>query len=141
MRRRLILGDEIPEVVVPVSRADLLRYADLSGDHNPIHQDEAVAHAVGLPGVVAHGMFTMGAAGRVLADYVGDVSAIVRYSARFTRPVVVPANDAVPNVAHIHITGKVSEVDDSARTATISLTVTFNGQTVLGRTQATVRQP
>ena len=141
MRRQLVIGDEIPEVVVPVSRADLLRYADLSGDHNPIHQDEAVAHAVGLPGVVAHGMFTMGVAGRVLVDYVGDVSAIVRYSTRFTRPVVVPANDAVPNSAQIHITGKVSEVDDSAQTATISMTVTFNGQTVLGRTQATVRQP
>ncbi|MEY5145091.1 MAG: hypothetical protein RL745_458 [Actinomycetota bacterium] len=141
MRRRLNFGDEIPEVVVPVTRAQLRRYADLSGDHNPIHQDESVAHAVGLPGVVAHGMFTMGVVGRVLADYIGDVAAIIRYSTRFTRPVVVPADDAEPNTAEIHITGKVSEVNDGEGTATISMTATFNGQTVLGRTQATVLQP
>lgn len=141
MRRRLAVGDEIPEVTAAVTREDLRRYAQLAGDHNPIHQDDAVAKSVGLPGVIAHGMFTMGLAGRVLADFVGDVAAIVSFSTRFTRPVVVPPDDAEPNSAIVHVSGKVSDVDDVDDTATITLTVTFNGQTVLGRTQALVRQP
>jgi len=140
-RRTLAVGDEIGEVVVEITREDLRAYAALSGDHNPIHQDDAAALAVGLPGVVAHGMFTMGAVSRVLVDYIGDAGAVMSYGTRFTRPVVVPPMDAQPNTAQVHVSGKVTAVDDELGTATITMSAVFNGQTVLGRTVATIRQP
>lgn len=140
-RQPLAVGDEIAEVVVALTRTQLRDYAELSGDHNPIHQDDAVAAAVGLPGVIAHGMLTMGLVSRVLVDHIGDVSALVSYGARFTRPVVVPPLNAQPNAADVHISGKVTAVDETAGTATVTMTATFNGQTVLGRATAVVRQP
>jgi hypothetical protein len=140
-RRTLAVGDEIGEVVVEITRDDLRAYAALSGDHNPIHQDDAAALAVGLPGVVAHGMFTMGAVSRVLVDYIGDAGAVMSYGTRFTRPVVVPPMAAQPNTAQVHVSGKVTAVDDELGTATITMSAVFNGQTVLGRTVATIRQP
>ncbi len=84
------LGTELPTLTVRVRRADLVRYAGASGDFNPIHWNARVAHEVGLPDVIAHGMFTMGAGVRVVTDWVGDPSRVVEYSVRFTKPVVVP---------------------------------------------------
>ena len=87
------VGTELPAADVPVTRADLVRYAGASGDFNPIHWNERFASEVGLPDVIAHGMFTMALAGRVVTDWAGDPGAVVEYGVRFTRPVVVPDDD------------------------------------------------
>jgi acyl dehydratase len=86
-------GTELPSLTVTVRRADLVRYAGASGDFNPIHWNGRVAREVGLPDVIAHGMFTMATAVRVVTEWVGDPARIVEYSVRFTRPVVVPDTD------------------------------------------------
>ena len=86
----LVVGQEVARATLHVDRARLVRYADASGDQNPIHQDESAALAVGLPGVIAHGMWTMGAAVQVVVDWVGDPGLVVGYGTRFTRPVPVP---------------------------------------------------
>src|ERR1041384_4169384 len=85
---------EIALVQFQVTRADLVRYCGASGDFNVIHWNERVAKSVGLPDVIAHGMFTMAEAGRVLTDWVGDPGAVVEYGVRFTKPVVVPDDEA-----------------------------------------------
>src|ERR1700741_5277231 len=88
-------GTELPPLALRITRADLVRYAGASGDFNPIHWSDRIATAVGLPGVIAHGMFTMALAGRALTAWVGgDPGAIIDYSVRFARPVVVPDDDA-----------------------------------------------
>ena len=84
------IGDELPPLTMPVTRLDLIHYAGASGDFNIIHWNERFAREVGLPNVIAQGMFTMAVAGRIVTDWVGDPGAVVDYSARFTRPVVVP---------------------------------------------------
>ena len=89
-RRHDTVGDQLPAQDFPIGRADLVRYAGASGDFNPIHWNERFAKAVGLPDVIAHGMFTMAAAIRVVTDWAGDPGAVVEYGVRFTRPVVVP---------------------------------------------------
>ena len=111
-----------------ITRADLVRYAEASGDHNPIHQDESVAVAVGLPGIVAHGMYTLALAARYVDEHLGETGRIATIGAKFTRPVVVPA-DGVDVV----VTGE--HRDDG----TVVLTVTCDGVTVLGRCRATLR--
>src|SRR6478609_9420761 len=83
------VGTELPAQSFPVDRATLVRYAGASGDFNPIHWNERFAKEVGLPDVIAHGMFTMATAVRVVTDWVGDPGAVVEYGVRFTRPVVV----------------------------------------------------
>ena len=98
------VGTELPEQVFRVTRADLVRYAGASGDFNPIHWNERVATAVGLPGVIAHGMFTMALAGRAVTDWTGDPGALVEYQVRFGRPVVVPDDD---DGAEVTVRGKV----------------------------------
>src|SRR5690606_1095273 len=85
------VGTRLPGRTVHVDRERLRAYADASGDHNPIHQDEQVARSVGLPDVIAHGMWTMGAAIQVVSDWVGDPARVITYTTRFTNPVVVPA--------------------------------------------------
>ena len=137
----LTVGEVIPETAVRFSRADLRAYAQASGDHNPIHLDEAVATAVGLPGVIAHGMLTMGHAARLVGEAAGAVGAVRAISVRFTRPVVVPADDADPSFAEGVFSGNVTAVDEEAGLATIAITATCNGQTVLARAQATVSLP
>src|SRR6185503_3562952 len=87
-------GAEIASRQYQVTRADLVRYAGASGDFNPIHWNERVATAVGLPGVIAHGMFTMALAGRAVTTWTGDPAAVVDFHVRFGRPVVVPDDDA-----------------------------------------------
>ncbi|RQP12560.1 MAG: acyl dehydratase [Microbacteriaceae bacterium] len=129
----LTVGDVIAEAEYALSRDSLVRYAGASGDFNPIHYRDDVAASVGLPGVLAHGMLTMGLAVQPVVDWVGDPGRVVDYQVRFTRPVVVdPADGALVNVV-----AKVGRIDEDA--ARIDLTVTFNGETVLGKAQAVVR--
>ena len=128
-------GDQLEPRTVTITRADLVAYAGASGDQNPIHWNERVALEVGLPGVIAHGMFTMSLAARYVAELAGDPAAVVAFSTRFTRPVVVPDDDAG---ATVELGAKVTGVaDDGART--LSVTATFDGRGVLGKAVATVR--
>ena len=120
----------------PIQRVDLVRYAGASGDFNPIHWNERFATSVGLPDVIAHGMFTMAAAIRVVTDWAGDPAAVVEYGVRFTRPVVVP--DAARRPAARR--GQGPRVRDDGRVQ-VDLTASFEGQTVLARARAVVRLP
>ncbi len=131
----LSVGDVIGTRTVEVDRARLVRYAGASGDFNPIHWNDAFAAEVGLPGVIAHGMFTMGAAVALVEDWAGDPGAVVDYQTRFTRPVPVPN----PGVATLEVTGTVGVIDSDAGTVRVDLTVTSEGARVLGKTQAVVR--
>ena len=131
-------GQEIGRTTLEISRADLVRYAGASGDFNPIHWNERFARSVELPGVIAHGMFTMGAAVQIVTDWIGDPGAVLDYQTRFTRPVLVEDTDDAPGAA-VEVTGTVGAVDADNSTARIDLTVTFNGQKVLVKAQAVVR--
>jgi acyl dehydratase len=134
-------GDALPPLVVRMTRLDLVKYAGASGDFNPIHWSERFAVGVGLPNVIAHGMLTMALAGRLVTAWIGDPAAVVGYSARFTRPVVVPDDD---EGVELELTGTVKAVDDEsggARIATVAITAAVAGKTVLGRAVARVRLP
>ncbi|MBY8878097.1 MaoC family dehydratase [Actinacidiphila acidipaludis] len=129
------VGTELPARTFPVTRATLVRYAGASGDFNPIHWNEKFAREVGLPDVIAHGMFTMASAIRVVTDWVGDPGAVVEYGVRFTKPVVVPNDD---QGAVVEVTAKVAaKLDD--RRVRVDLTATSAGQKVLGMSRAVVR--
>ena len=128
------VGDEIPAREFPISRLDLVRYAGASGDFNPIHWNERFAKSVGLPDVIAHGMFTMAAAVRVVTDWAGDPGAVVEYGVRFTRPVVVPD----PDGATLTVGGRVTAVRDDGL-LDVDLVATVGGQTVLAKARAVVR--
>lgn len=131
----IAVGDVIAERTVHLTRDDLLRYAVASGDGNPIHQDDAVAAAVGLPGVIAHGMLTMGIAVQPVVDWLRERGGrLLDYGVRFTRMVVVD-RDAGADLA---ITAKVGVVDPDAGTARIDLAVVAGGETVLGKAQVRV---
>ena len=131
----LTVGEPIGSRMVVLERRDLVRYAGASGDLNPIHWNERFATEVGLPGVIAHGMLTMGTAVSLVSDWAGDPGAVVDYGVRFTRPVVVPD----PGSATLEITGVVGAVDAEAGTVRIDLTVSSGGVRVLGRSQVLVR--
>jgi acyl dehydratase len=126
-RSEVAVGDTFGPVSVPVAPATLVAYANASGDQNPIHQDRAFAESVGLPGIIAHGMWTMGASGTVVAEWVGDAGRIVEFRTRFTAMVPVPEEGTT-----IEVTGTVSKLDEDGR-ATIDVTTTNAGQKVLGR--------
>jgi acyl dehydratase len=117
-----------------VQRADLVRYAGASGDFNPIHWNERAATSVGLPNVIAHGMYTMAVVVRVVTDWIGDPGAVVEYGVRFTRPVVVPD----PEGAVLEVVGTVAAKEDDG-TVRVDLTATVDGQTVLAKARAVVR--
>ncbi len=129
-------GDELPVQRYRVERADLVRYAGASGDFNPIHWNERFAVSVGLPNVIAHGMYTMGVAVRAVTDWAGDPGAVVEYGVRFTRPVVVPD----PDGAVLEVAGTVAEVREDGLLE-VDLRVTVDGQTVLAKSRAVVRLP
>jgi acyl dehydratase len=131
------VGTELPSQSFPVTRAALVRYAGASGDFNPIHWNERFAREVGLPNVIAHGMFTMAEAVRVVTDWLGDPGRLEAYSVRFTRPVPVPDDDAG---TVIEVSGKVTELLDDAR-AKVMLTATHEGQKILGNAVAIVCLP
>lgn len=131
----LEVGQVVGTRTIAVDRRDLVRYAGASGDLNPIHWNERFAVEVGLPGVIAHGMFTMGAAVGVVVDWAGDPGAVVDYQVRFTRPVPVPD----PGAAEIEASAAVGAVDLEAGTVRVDLTVTVEGARVLGKAQVLVR--
>jgi acyl dehydratase len=114
-----------------VTRADLVAYAAASGDQNPIHQDEEIARSVGLPGVIAHGMYTLALAARYVDEWVGEPGRIAELTAKFTKPVVVPAEGTSVEITGVH------EVRDGV--ASVALTVTCDGQKVLGNPRAVLR--
>lgn len=126
-------GTELPAQSFRVTRADLVAYAGVSGDLNPIHWSDRVATSVGLPGVVAHGMVTMAMGARALAVWAGDPGRVTDYGVRFTRPVVVPDDDGGVD---IDVRGVVASVDGA--TARVDLTVTCAGTAVLGQARASV---
>lgn len=128
-------GFELPPLTVTFTRADLVRYAGASGDFNVIHWNDRAALAVGLPGVIAHGMLTMGHAIRVVTQWTGDPTSVIDYQVRFTRPVVVPDDDR--GVAVV-FTGKVSAINDDGRVV-IALGAACDSTTVLAKATATVR--
>ncbi|MEV0085589.1 MaoC family dehydratase [Saccharopolyspora sp. NPDC050642] len=131
------VGDQLPVLSVPLTRADLVRYAGASGDFNPIHWNERFATEVGLPDVIAHGMLTMAVAGRLVSEWTGDPGAIVHYGVRFTRPVVVPDDGTG---ALVELSGKVAKKNDDG-TVKVSITARSADQGVLGGASATVRLP
>jgi acyl dehydratase len=133
-------GEELFTRAYPVRRADIVRYAGATGDFNPIHWNEAFAKGVELPGVIAHGMFTMGAAVQLVSDWAGDPAAVVDYQTRFTKPVLVTDTTGTGDAgAVIDVSGAVGALDAEARTARVDLTVVFDGQKVLVKAQALVR--
>ena len=122
----------LPIQVFTITRTDLVRYAAASGDHNPIHQDEDVARSVGLPGVIAHGMYTMALAARAVGTWFPGAE-VVSFGCKFTNPVVVPADGG----AEVEVGGEVKDTTDGL--TTVTLTVTCAGQKVLGMPKAVVR--
>ncbi|AQX82301.1 acyl dehydratase [Plantibacter sp. H53] len=128
------VGDVVAERTVHLTRDALVRYAGASGDFNPIHYRDDVAASVGLPGVLAHGMLTMGIAAQPVVDWIGDPGRVLEYQVRFTRPVVVDPETG----ADLQILAKVGKVDEEARTARVDLTVTYAEQTVLGKAQLVI---
>jgi acyl dehydratase len=130
------VGTELPSQVFPISRLDLVRYAGASGDFNPIHWNERFATSVGLADVIAHGMYTMASAIRVVTDWTGDPAAVLEYSVRFTRPVVVRD----PEGAQLRVDASVRAIREDGLLE-VELTATVDGQTVLSRARAVVRPP
>ena len=131
----LEVGQVIGTTEFLLTRDSLVRYAGASGDFNPIHYRDDFAQSVGLDGVLAHGMLTMGAAVQVAVDWVGDAGKVIDYGVRFTKPVFVDAQDG----AVLIVTGKIGEIDAENGEVRIDLTATFNETVVLGKAQARVR--
>jgi acyl dehydratase len=130
----LTIGQELPPRQFKITRDSLVRYAGASGDFNPIHYRDDFAQAVGLPGVLAHGMLTMGLAVQTVVDFVGDSGKILDYQVRFTKPVLVDAKTG----ALVSVSAKVIEIDEEAKTARIDLTAVCAELTVLGKAQVRV---
>jgi acyl dehydratase len=131
----LSVGDSIAAQNFSFTRDSLVRYAGASGDFNPIHYRDDFAQTVGLPGVLAHGMLTMGAAVQPVVDWVGDAGRIVDYQVRFTRPVPVPPAGA----AVLTVVATVAEIDADSARVRVDLTATFDAATVLGKAQVWVQ--
>jgi acyl dehydratase len=128
--------DELEPQTFRVTRADLVRYAGASGDFNPIHWSERFATGVGLPGVIAHGMFTMALVGRAVTTWAGAADAVVEFSVRFSRPVPVPDTDEGTEVV---VTGTVKGTTDEGHLK-LALTATCQGEKVLSLAQAVIRK-
>ena len=136
----VVKGDELPAQTFPIRRLDLVKYAGASGDFNPIHWNERFARSVGLPDVIAHGMFTMAEAVRVVTDWCGDPGLVVEYSVRFTKPVVVPDGVTEEDGARLTVTGKIGAVNEDG-TVRVDLTAMSGEEKVLGMARALVRLP
>ena len=128
------VGQQLPSQTFRVTRADLVRYAGASGDFNPIHWSDRAARAVGLPGVIAHGMYTMALAGQALQSWAGRAGSVVEFGVRFTKPVVVPDDD---DGVEVVVGGSVRTVADGL--AQLDLTVVSGGEKVLAQARATLR--
>ncbi|MEN9882536.1 MAG: hypothetical protein RI916_963 [Actinomycetota bacterium] len=130
--RMIEVGMTLPEKVFYIDRALLKAYADASGDQNPIHQNEEFALSVGLPNVISHGMLTMALAGKYVTEWAGGSANVREFSARFIKPVIVPAGEKVD----LTVVATVSEVDGS--TVKLDITATSAGVKVLGMAKAVV---
>jgi len=131
----LEVGQEIGSEVFTFTRDSLVRYAGASGDFNPIHYRDDFAKSVGLDGVLAHGMLTMGAAVQVAVNWVGDAGKVIDYGVRFTKPVFVDVKEG----ALVTVVGKIGAIDLEAKTVRIDLTAVCNEVAVLGKAQAVVK--
>lgn len=132
--RMIKVGDKVPERVFYLDRAMLKAYANASGDQNPIHQDEDFALSVGLPNVIAHGMFTMALVGTFITEWAGGSANVKAFSARFIKPVIVPANQKVD----LTVNATVVEVDGES--VKLECIATSAGIKVLGMAKAVVTQ-
>jgi acyl dehydratase len=132
--RMIEVGADLPEKVFYLDRDLLKRYADASGDQNPIHQNEEFAVSVGLPNVIAHGMLTMALVGKYVSDFAGGSAKVVEFGARFTKPVIVPAGEKVD----LTVTATVAEIAEGKISLTLS--ATSAGVKVLGMAKAVVLQ-
>lgn len=130
----LTKGDVVAEESFHLTRDTLVRYAGASGDFNPIHYRDDIAQSVGLPGVLAHGMLTMGLAVQPVSNWVGDPARIVDYQVRFTRPVLVDGATG----ADVTVTATVGALEEDTQIARIDLTAKYNDETVLGKAQVRV---
>jgi len=130
-------GADLPAATYPATRLSLVKYCGASGDFNVIHWNERIAKAVGLPDVIAHGMFTMAQAGRYVTDWAGPAATVIEFGVRFSAPVVVPDDDIG---ATISVTGKVEEKLDGNLVA-LALTARSGETKVLTRARAVVRLP
>jgi len=126
------IGSELPERIFHINRALLKRYADASGDQNPIHQNEEFALSVGLPNVIAHGMLTMALVGKYVSDFAGGSAKVAEFGARFTKPVIVPKDTEVD----LTVSASVAEITES--TITLNLSATSAGVKVLGMAKAVI---
>jgi acyl dehydratase len=131
----LTVGDVVAQQDYKITRDSLVRYAGASGDFNTIHYRDDIAQAVGLPGVLAHGMLTMGISIQPVVSWIGDAGQVVDYGVRFTKPVVVPAHGH----AALNVTATIGALDEEAKRARVDLTTTFEENTVLGKAQAWVQ--
>lgn len=131
----LAVGQQVAERTFHITRDSLVRYAGASGDFNPIHYRDDIAKSVGLPGVLAHGMLTMGLSISPVIHWVGSSSAIVDYSVRFTKPVVVPADTS----AEVQVLATIGAIDSENNRVRVDLTTSFEGNNVLGKAQAWVQ--
>ena len=132
--RMIEVGTVLEEKIFYLDRALLKQYADASGDQNPIHQNEEFALSVGLPNVIAHGMLTMALVGKYVSDFAGGSANVLEYSARFTKPVIVPAGEKVD----LTVSATVAEITDGKISLTLS--ATSAGVKVLGMAKAVVRK-
>ena len=130
------VGDKMPEQVIKLTRGDLVNYAGVSGDLNPIHWDDEIAKQVVLDTAIAHGMLTMGLGGGYVTSWVGDPGAVTEYNVRFTAIVPVP-NDGIG--AEILFTGRVKSTDPETKSVTLALTATTGGKKIFGRAVATAK--
>src|ERR1700712_2585774 len=130
------VGDLLPERTIPLTRADLVNYAGVSGDLNPIHWDDEIAKQVGLDTAIAHGMLTMGLGGGYVTSWVGDPGAVSEYNVRFTAVVPVP-NDGVG--AEIVFSGRVKSAEPETKTVVIAISATTGGKKIFGRAVATAK--
>ena len=131
----LAVGQQVAERTFHITRDSLVRYAGASGDFNPIHYRDDIAKSVGLPGVLAHGMLTMGLSISPVIHWAGSSSAIVDYSVRFTKPVVVPADTS----AEVKVLATIGAIDSENNRVRVDLTTSFEGNNVLGKAQAWVQ--
>ena len=124
------IGTTLPSHEFEINRDLLKQYAEASGDHNPIHQDEAFAKSVGLPDVIAHGMLTMALVGKYISDWAGGPQNVKEFSARFTKPVIVPAG----KIVDLTVSAIVTEVTGTG--VRLEISATSQGIKVLGMAKA-----
>ncbi|MDV6240019.1 (3R)-hydroxyacyl-ACP dehydratase subunit HadB [Rhodococcus opacus] len=129
------VGEELPDRIVKLTRGDLVNYAGVSGDPNPIHWSDEVVKLAGLDNVIAHGMLTMGLGGGFVTSWLGDPGAVKEYNVRFTSSVYVREDEA----AQVEYTGKVKSLDEESKTAVVAIVARSEGKKIFGRATATVR--